>query len=117
MATIRWGAVSSRAFHLCLVFSAIISAAALLAGCISVADPTLILVIAAVASLVTPRRFVWVALAAWGAFWTGWAVYEAVIWMLGNGKFGPMCWVYGVGEVVLVIASRLAYSRSGLVPE
>lgn len=107
--------MSSKTLHLSLISSAIFSAGVLLAVCISLADPTLLLVIAVVASLATPRRFVWVALSGWAAFWIGWAGYETVVWILGNGKFGPMCWVYGVGGVALAIASRLADSRSGLV--
>ena len=72
-------------------------------------DVTYVMLAAAVLSLGTPKRFMWIALVAWSFHFLAWACFE-IYWLFqGDSKFGWMCIPYGVGALIFALAGWLSF--------
>ncbi len=87
-----------------LLFAAVMAAGLFVLGFCT--DVTFVIVAAAVLSLGTPRRFVWITLAMWGFYFAIWSGYELLLLLReSDEKFGWMFIPYGIGALVFGLAA------------
>ena len=80
-------------------------------------DPILFDLGAAFLSLAFPRRIVWIVLAAWGFFFLEWSLYELILWIQGDPKFGPMAMPYGIAALAMLLAAKSSFrGRRNILP-